>query len=261
MSRNQLFWGGILILVGGLMLAGELGVRLPNGNSLMSLFWPLLLIGLGAWVLLSVFMRGKIEVESASVELQDAREASVRINHGAGELRLHGGAASTELLHGTFGGGLNQKVNRNGDQLEVKMRPANDFIMFPPFVSIIQLDWDVSFNTSIPISLNMNTGANKSEINLRDMNVTNIKLTSGASDTVITLPERGRLKLDCEVGAASLTVIVPEGVAIRARATIGAGDFQTDKTRFPNNESPDFASAQNAVDIHVTGGAASVRIK
>jgi hypothetical protein len=261
MNRNQLFWGGVLILVGGLMLAGELGVRLPNGNSLMSLFWPLLLIGFGVWVLISVFMRGKVEAESASVELQDAREANVRINHGAGELRLHGGAAATELLHGTFAGGLDQKVNRNGDKLEVKMRPANDFIMFPPFISKDQLNWDVSFNTSIPISLDMNTGANKSEIDLRDMNVTNIKLTSGASDTVITLPERGRLKLTCEVGAASLTVIVPEGVAIRARATIGAGDFHVDKARFPNNESPDFASAQNAVDIHVTGGAASVRIK
>jgi len=261
MSRNQLFWGGVLILVGGLMLAGELGVRLPNGNSMMSIFWPLLLIGFGVWVLISVFMRGKVEAESASVELQDAREANVRINHGAGELRLHGGAAATELFHGTFAGGLDHKSNRNGDKLEVKMRPANDFIMFPPFISKDQLDWDVSFNMSIPISLDMNTGANKSEINLRDMNVTNIRLTSGASDTVITLPERGRLKLSCEVGAASLTVIVPEGVAIRARATIGAGDFHVDKTRFPNNESPDFASAQNAVDIHITGGAASVRIK
>lgn len=38
MNRSQLFWGGVLMLVGGLMLAGELGVRLPNGNSLLSLF-------------------------------------------------------------------------------------------------------------------------------------------------------------------------------------------------------------------------------
>jgi hypothetical protein len=111
------------------------------------------------------------------------------------------------------------------------------------------------------MSLDMNLGANKSDINLQDMNITDIKLKSGASDTVITLPAHGRLSLDCEIGAAALTIIVPDGVAIRARAAMGAGDFKVDRTRFPNDESPDFASAQNAVDINVKGGAASVRIK
>lgn len=260
MRNNQLFWGGVLLLVGGLMLAGEMGIRLPNGNLLMSLFWPLLLIGFGVWVLFGVFMRGKVEVETASIELQDARQASVRINHGAGELRLHSGASTNQLLHGSFGGGLDYKANRNGDRLEVKMRPANDFIL-PPFGSREQLNWDVSFNPSVPIVLDMNTGANKSEIDLRDLNVTDVSLKSGASDSVITLPSRGRLKLDCEIGAASLTIIVPDGVAIKARASLGAGDFHVDRSRFPSDESPDFATAQNAAEIYVRGGAASVRIK
>jgi len=70
-----------------------------------------------------------------------------------------------------------------------------------------------------------------------------------------------RLNADFEIGAASLTIIVPDGVAVRARAAIGAGDFSMDRSRFPSNESPDFASAANAVDIHIRGGAASVRIK
>jgi hypothetical protein len=42
---------------------------------------------------------------------------------------------------------------------------------------------------------------------------------------------------------------------------MGAGDFSMDRTRFPSKESPDFASAVNAVDIHVRGGAASVRVR
>lgn len=260
MNRSQLFWGGALILFGGLMLAGEMGVRLPNGASLMSLFWPLLLIGFGAWVLLRVFMRGNVETESASIELQGASEARLRINHGAGELRLHGGASSSELLHGTFGGGVDHNASRNGDRLEVRLRPANDFFTFP-FGSRDQFDWDVFLNPTIPTALDMNLGANKSEIDLRDLAITNIRLKAGASDTVITLPARGRLKADFEIGAAALTLIVPDGVAIRARASIGAGDFKMDRSRFPSDESPDFASAPNAVDIHVKGGAASIRIK
>ena len=260
MNRGQLFWGTVLILLGGLTLAGEMGIRLPNGNSLMSLFWPLLLIGFGAWVLLGVFMRGSIQTESASVDLQNAREARVHINHGAGEFRLHSGANGSQLLHGSFAGGLDKKENLEGETLDVKLRPAHD-LMFPPFGSNSPLDWDVSFNSAVPVSLDMNMGANRSDINLRDMQVKDIQFKSGASDTTITLPAQGRLNVDCEVGAASLTLVIPDGVAVRARATMGAGDFKMDRTRFPSDESPDFASAQNAVDINIKGGAASVRVR
>lgn len=261
MNRNSLFWGTVLLLVGGLMLAGEMGIRLPNGNSLLSLFWPIFLIGFGVWVLLSVFMRKSVEVEPASVDLQNARSANVRINHGAGEFRLHSGASGNQLMQGTFVGGLRHTSDLSGDVLNVKLQPSENHIMFPPFGWKEQFDWDMSFNASVPLALNLNLGANKADINLRDMTVTDIQLKSGASETVITVPSHGRLSLDCEIGAASLTVIVPDGVAIRARATMGAGDFKVDRTRFPSDESPDFASAPNAVDIHVKGGAASVRVK
>ncbi|NOH02271.1 MAG: hypothetical protein HND47_10105 [Chloroflexi bacterium] len=95
MRRGSLIWGTVLLLLGGLLLADAAGVRLPNGNSLMSLFWPLLLIGFGGWMLLGVFLRGKVETESASIPLEDARTASVSVNHGAGELNLHSGARGT----------------------------------------------------------------------------------------------------------------------------------------------------------------------
>jgi hypothetical protein len=261
MNRNQLFWGSVLLLLGGLMLAGEMGIRLPNGNSLMSLFWPVLLIGLGVWVMLSVFVQGNREIESARVDLQGAREAKVQVNHGAGELRFHGGALGDELLHGSFVGGVEQNASRNGDRLEVRMRPVSEILPLPPFWIRDERNWDVSLNTSIPTVLDFNLGANKSVIDLHDMTITDFKLKSGASDSVVTLPARGRLKADFEVGAASLTVIVPEGVAVRAKGFIGAGDFHLDKTRFPSGESPDFDTAQNAVEINVRGGAASVKIK
>ncbi|MEN9562028.1 MAG: hypothetical protein RIR73_272 [Chloroflexota bacterium] len=261
MSRNQLFWGSVLILVGGLLLASEMGLTLPNGNSLMSIFWPLLLIGFGIWVLLSVFVRRTVETETANVDLQGAREASVHISHGAGEFRIHGGASGSDLLNGTFTGGLDQTSNRSGEKLDVRLKPEKDIFMFPVFGPQSQLDWDVSFNASIPMALDLSLGANKSEIDLHDLMITDIKLKAGASDTVLTLPAHGRLKMDCEIGAASLTISVPEGVSIRAKGAIGAGDFHVDRSRFPNNESPDFATAENAVDIFVKGGAVSVNIK
>lgn len=261
MRNGQLVWGVILLLLGGVLLANAMGVTLPNGNSLMSLFWPLLLIGFGIWVLAGVFMRGRVDEESASIDLQGASSASLRINHGAGELHLHSGASSNELVRGTFAGGLEHKASRNGDRLDVKMRPARDVMTFPFFGPRFSLDWDVALNSSIPTDLDFNLGANKSTIDLRDLNVTGLRFKTGASDSNITLPASGRLNADFEIGAASLTLIVPDGVAIRVRATLGAGDMSVDRSRFPKDESPDFDTAANAVDINIKGGACSVRVK
>jgi hypothetical protein len=264
MRNNQLFWGVILLLVGGVMLANAMGIELPNGMSLMELIWPLALILGGIWVLFGVFLRGKVEVESASIDLQGANSATLKMSHGAGELKIHGGANPNKLVHGSFVGGLEQKSHRNGDRLEVRMKPAKDFMDFPFFGPRTQLDWDVALNPQIPTALTLNVGANKSMLELRDLNITDLKLETGASETKITLPMRGRYHADFDLGAASLEVTVPEGLSARIHASIGAASLKVDESRFPRNgsyyQSPDFASAVNSVDMTIDAGAASIKV-
>jgi hypothetical protein len=265
MRRNQLFWGIALLLIGGLMLANEMGIKLPNGMSLTELFWPLLLIFGGIWVLVGVFLRGNVETENASIDLQGATTASLKISHGAGELKIHSGANANELAHGSFTAGLEQKATRNGDRLEVRMSPANDIANFPFFGTRAQIDWDVALNPEIPIALTLNVGANKSILDLSDMNITDLKLETGASDTRLTLPARGRFHADFDLGAASLEVIVPDGLSARIRASIGAASLNVNESRFPRNgnyyQSPDYDTAANTVDMTIDAGAASIKIK
>jgi len=264
MQRNQLFWGVALLLVGGLMLANEMGIKLPNGMSLTQLFWPLLLIFGGVWVLVGVFLRGNIETEIASIDLQGANSASIKINHGAGDLKIHGGAGVVELARGSFAGGLDHKSTRNGDRLEVKMRPAKDVMEFPFFGPRTQLDWDLALNSEIPTALTLNLGANKAMLDLRDMNLTDLKLETGASETRITLPARGRFHADFDLGAASLEVIVPVGLSARIHTSLGAVELKIDESRFPRNgsyyQSLDFDAAANAVDMTIDAGAASIKV-
>ena len=264
MQRNQLFWGVALLLVGGLMLANEMGIKLPNGMSLTQLFWPLLLIFGGVWVLVGVFLRGNIETEIASIDLQGANSASLKINHGAGDLKIHGGAGVVELARGSFAGGLDHKSTRNGDRLEVKMRPAKDVMEFPFFGPRTQLDWDLALNSEIPTALTLNLGANKAMLDLRDMNLTDLKLETGASETRITLPARGRFHADFDLGAASLEVIVPVGLSARIHTSLGAVELKIDESRFPRNgsyyQSLDFDAAANAVDMTIDAGAASIKV-
>jgi hypothetical protein len=264
MRRGQLFWGIVLLLIGGVMLANEMGVRLPNNMSLMQLFWPLALIFAGGWVLVGVFFRSNVEIENASIDLQGANNAYLKISHSAGELKVHSGATINEIAHGTFAGGLDHKATRNGDKLEVRMRPAKDFMDFPFFGSHTQLDWDLALNSEIPTALALSLGANKSILDLRDMNITDLKLETGASDTRLTLPARGHFRADFDFGAASLELIIPDGLSARIRASLGAADMKIDESRFPRNgsyyQSRDYDSAAKVVDMTIDAGAASIRI-
>ncbi|MBC7875613.1 MAG: hypothetical protein H7Y59_00465 [Anaerolineales bacterium] len=265
MRRNQLVWGVILLLVGGLMLANAMGIKLPNGMSPTELFWPALLIFGGLWVLIGVFFQGKGEVENAVIDLQGAASVGLKLNHGAGDLKIHSGALTNEFAHGSFSGGLDHKANRNGDRLEVRMRPVKDVFDFPFFGPHNHINWDVSLNAEIPIALKLNLGANKSDLDLRDLNIASLDLDMGASDTKLTLPSKGRFHADLDLGAASLEIIVPEGLSARIHATIGAVDMQIDETRFPRNgryyQTSDYDTAANTVDMNIDAGAASIKIK
>jgi len=265
MRRGQWAWGVVLLLLGGLLLADAMGLKLPNGLSATDLFWPVALLLAGLWVLLGVFFRGNTETETASIDLQGAREASLRVSHGAGELKIHSGAGANQLVRGSFTGGLDHQAHRNGDKLEVRLRPARDMMDFPFFGPRFQVDWDIALNADIPTALTLNLGANKSVIDLHDLSITDIRLDTGASDTHLILPSRGRVRADLDLGAAALEITVPEGVSARIRASLGAADLKIDKARFPQNgstyQSPDYESAANAVEMTIDAGAASIKVK
>jgi hypothetical protein len=264
MYRGQLFWGAALLLFGGLMLLDAMGIRLPNGMSARELFWPIALVAAGLWVLAGVFFRNKVETETASIDLQGATSADLKLSHGAGELKIRGGAATGKLIQGAFSGGLEHRSVRNGDRLEVRMRPVKDMFDFPFLGPRAQIDWDVALSADVPMALNLNLGADKAMIDLTDLNITHLDLDTGASDTRLTLPSQGRYRADLDLGAASLEMIIPAGLSARISASVAAGDLKVNETRFPRNgryyQSADYETAANAVDITLDAGAASIKI-
>ena len=121
MRKGTIFWGVIIILIGAVLLINNF-VEVDIGRLIL----PLLMIVLGVWVLWGVFAGPRsFETEEASIPLEGAQQARVRIRHGAGRLQVAAGAGSGTLASGTFGGGLEQRVTRQGDALEVEMHIRN----------------------------------------------------------------------------------------------------------------------------------------
>ncbi len=263
MRRDYLFWGFVLILLGGLMFLNSTNIRLPGGINAMQLFWPLLLLLVGSWIILGVGLGGGSGPQKdISVDLKDAAQASLRIGHGAGRLSINSGTMPGKLLTGKVTPGVDVHTTISGDRLDAHVQGKGVLI---PFVNWNGLDWTFNLNPDIPISLKLETGASKSDINLADLKVTDLKLETGASSSSLTLPTNaGTTTVRVELGAAMLDMAVPRDVEARIRVDQGVSAIDIDTTRFPYSngiyESDGYSSAENRADIRVEAGAGKISI-
>jgi len=265
MRRWPLITGGVLILLGVLaILNALLGITLH-------LFWPIVLIALGAWIVFGV-SRGRHAAprEPGSVPLEGAREAAVTVRHGGGRLSLGAGPAGDLLVSGTFGGGLDAVRRMDNGRLVVDMR-IRDRDLGHYFWPLRHhgwwgmLDWDFALHPGTPLSLRVESGASDNRLSLGDLQVRELLLKTGASSTTVDLPAHaGHTRVTVESGAAAVKLRVPPSVAasIMVRSTLAG--VHVDRARFRETatgyRSEGFESAPNKVEIFVETAVGSLEI-
>jgi hypothetical protein len=263
MNRGRMFWGVVLVCIGLLLLLDNLGYL--GGINVWSLILALFLIALGIWILWGHFFRGAPESEHVSIPIESAQQSSIRFQHGAGRLFVSASATPGVLLEGDFGGGLEVSKNLRGDLLDVRLHTPTQ--IFPFFWSPgFNLDWNVMLATDIPLSLNLETGASETRLDLRGLKVTKLAIKTGASSTKLTLPANaGYTSATIESGAASVDVQLPEGVAARIRSRGGLSTLDMDRQKFVRSgdafQSSDYETALNKVDLDIQMGVGSVSIR
>ena len=268
MNKRNLFWGGALILLGLLVLLDNLGVFEPLGVSIWGLILPVLLILLGIWIIWSIFARQK-NPQSEYVTIPDdgIQRVELVVNHGAGRLFISSDPSQSNLLEGTFDGGVERDIQRNAGSMRIKLALVSDFFgKFPGnWVSQQSLDWNIKFKPTARYVFVLNTGASESRIDISGLLVDSVSIKTGASSTELTLPRSaGFTTVKVKSGASSLSINVPGSVAARIRATGGMVDMNIDKGRFPRSgvyfQSKDYDTADNKVDLEIETGVGSVKI-
>ncbi|OGF53841.1 MAG: hypothetical protein A2Z21_10350 [Candidatus Fraserbacteria bacterium RBG_16_55_9] len=265
MRRSSFFWGSILILAGVLLLLDNLNLIQV---SFWRLFWPLLLVAIGLWMVLEATSRrhSSVGVSQVTIPLEGAQRARVRVRYGAGRLSMNAGAGPSELASGSFGGGLDHQARREGDLLDVEMRMPTERFAWVWGGSRDAYNWSLALNGEIPLALNLETGASDMKLDLGELRVTELRLKTGASSTHLTLPAHaGNTRVDIKAGAASLDVRVPMGVAALIRIDGSLAGIKVDTSRFPRlgdvYQSSDYGTAANKMDIEVHIGAGSIDIR
>jgi hypothetical protein len=269
MRRGNIFWGGILILLGGLFILQESG----RISDVFGWFWPLLLVLLGAWILVGYFMPRAVSDDQGdhfALDLQGATQVALNFNHGAGAVQMSDGAPAGVAVTGTRAAGMSIESHLTGDKLDVKIDAGPSFI---PFVGPESGMWRFRFNQDVPLSLNVDAGASNLDFDLTDLKVTYIKVDTGASTLKMKLPARaGNTVVDIDSGATTLDLIVPHGVAARVRTKQAASTINVDQSRFPQRDglpegqgaqyqSADYETAANKVEIDLDGGANTVNVR
>lgn len=258
--RGHLFWGLLLVIVAGLLLLKQVGLIVGD---IFGYFWPLLIIVIGIWMIIGFFMRNRpVTGEQVSIPLEGAASVTLKLDHAAGRLSLHSGAASGEALNGTFGNGLDYKSKLEGTRLEVKLRTSHQAWAWWPGES---LDWDLRLNRDIPLSIKVDSGASSSVLDLGDLKVTDLDIDTGASSTEVNLPAAaGSTHVEIDTGASSLKVMVPSGVAasIRVKTGISTVNIAPRFTKLDGGlyQSADYTTAANRVDMTINSGVGSIEI-
>ena len=151
---------------------------------------------------------GDLQTESQTVELGDADSVDVEIQMGAGELDISGGA--NELLEASFTYNveeLNPHATYSDGRLEVRDSDVNEGIRSLFDLDEYRNEWDLKFNESVPMEMNVDLGAGRSKLALGALALTSLNIDGGAGEVDLDLSSSQSLnRLDFNMGAGEVTV-------------------------------------------------------
>jgi hypothetical protein len=151
---------------------------------------------------------GDLQTRTEAIELGDAESVTVDIRMGAGELQVSGGAS--DLLEATY--------TYNVEELDPGATYSNGNLTIQDkdvkagIGSLFDLDeyrneWDLRFNEDVPMEMQIDTGAGRSDLKLGNLALTRLDINSGAGDVDLDLDGSQSLtRFDYDMGAGDSTL-------------------------------------------------------
>ncbi len=255
---SRVFWGFLLVLVGGLFLLSNFGV-LPWGiwDSLWRT-WPVVLILWGASVLLrplgrkGALITGILALvavvavvgiayanyrpgstgqpyQTGATTLSQPLESGVQsvrlqMDFGAGTIDLDGTAtAEGQLATGTLGYVTRPPAivyTASGSEADLRLSMASGTWIGSPGSHAPR--WDIHLSPVPVYVIDLDTGACATEFDLSALKVSEFNLDTGASDCKVTFGDSGlQTKVRLAFGAASVTVRAPRSVGVKVSLSTG----------------------------------------
>ncbi len=291
MNFGRIFLGLIILVIGMMYLANNLGWMNLSLHFNASMIWPLVLIFIGlslfqrrgwfggvfgilltllvvvviAIMVFGVDMTGTTTVSTTrSVEIQksaDITSARVAISSGAGKLIVKGG--SSQLVSGTFASNfltLSQSSQVADKIQDVSLKTEGKWTGFGHKVNT----FDLLLNSMTPFALTFDTGAIDMNIDLRTVMATSVDISTGASKLTLVLGDTvASSAVSIDAGASSIDITVPKSVGTQVKIDSGASSKQLDdftKVDDKTYATDNYSTAEKKITIDLTVGATSLNV-
>ena len=293
--RGPGLWPFVLIGLGLLFLLENFGVRTFGVWNALAVWWPLVLIALGAdlitrqlaWgrqftfglvIVVALFiifwsisrpamMIGNLTQETVNIPITASR-AEIQIGTGVGRLEVEANRTG-KLIDGRLDLRQNERLEREdskrGDAQFVRLetKSAGPSMVWPGRDFGSDATWKLALAPNIPIVLRLSTGVGESRIDLANLKVTDLTLNTGIGRTSLVLPSTGAVRAQVDSGIGETNIRIPTGMDTRIRASSGIGavtvngNYQRDGETYT---SPGFSSASNRIELEVKGGIGRVSV-
>ena len=202
---------------------------------------------------------GETRNEKVSLDLDDAKSGRVAIRMGGGQLHVASGTA--KFMEAEFAYNVPEwKPVVDYKAGELTLSQPSYSASFGNSVN----NWNVNFNSALPLEIIANIGAGEAKFELGEMNLSRVDLNIGAGQMTVDL--RGTPKRDYNVqirgGVGETVVHLPKDAGISATATKGIGDISVEGLENRNGVwvNPDRVGAPVTVRLDVKGGVGQIRL-
>ena len=296
--RRSLIGPVILIGLGIVFLLNNLGVLSWSVWEVIFRLWPVLLVAAGLdlllgrrsiwgsllalvltvaivagvlWLFGSGIIRGReAAAEEVAQALGGATQARVIIAPAVGSLRVESLAESDNLIAGVIHPVSGENVNRDftveDETATFTLQSAGSFGPFTPFFGSWggEPGWDLGLNGEVPLELEVSMGVGESDLDLEELQVSDLTVSMGVGQTTVVLPAVGRFQAKIDGAIGQTVVVIPRGMEARVQVDTGlagsrlpAGYRQQDDVY----TSPGYASAEDRVDLEVSQAIGNVSIR
>ena len=290
---GKIFWGLFLVIIGGLALASNFGIVQVDFSNIWRL-WPLMIVAAGLSVLSLRSVIGRIIVIIAGLltlaavvwvvmgnfsttfpvhaydltvkKISDkVKQVEFSVKAGASDLRI-GSVEQNSLAKSKLESNastVSETSNIVGDtqlaNLSMDMRKNNNW-----FIGDISNTWTINLNRSLPLGLNVDTGASNADIDMSAAQLRTLNIKAGASSLVVKIGDReDNVDVSIESGVSSVDLKVPSGVGVQVRLDNGLTDNHlSDLVKVSENlyESAGYDQSAKKINVNTKIGVSTFKL-
>ena len=253
-----------------LLIAAGLDLVVGRRSAVGTIVVLLVILGLafaGVW-LFSGALSGEPRTEHVVQSAEGAERAEIEIGGSVGRLTVGPLAESGTLVRGTLdlasGEQLGREFRIEAGTAYFSLQSQGEW-RIPGFHWWSEdREWELDLARGIPLRLTVNAGVGETRLELAELTATGVTVNTGVGRTWITLPGHGRYVAHVRAGVGEVEVIFPAGLAGRIVVSSGIGDIDVIGDFHVEDGvyvSPGFESAENRVELDVSGGIGRIVIK